>query len=294
MRKPLSTIPFFRRYFFISFGILLMVAGIYYFIVPPGYVIGGVSGVGVLFSELFDVRISTVVAILNVVLLGMGWFFLGFKSFYRSIYGSALFPAYMFLFEEFSPFLPIPEDPLLYIIFGGALLGLGFGIVIKYGGTSGGTDIPIKILHRMAKLPLSISIYVVDGVIILSGVIVFFHDPDRGIAMGLYAVLLMFISGKVGDYVVAGNNTMKAVHIITRDPDTIKERVFESVERGVSLINAEGGYTQQTKTILITVITRDEYYIVRRIIAEVDPEAFVYTTPATEIHGDFVKRSEDE
>ncbi len=283
----MRSISFLERYAYITLGVFIMVAGIYYFIYPPGYVIGGVSGVGILFGEVLGLRVSYVVAILNVVLLLMGWFFLGFKSFTRSIYGSIMFPVFLFLLETFSPFLPIPDDPLLYVIFGGAILGIGFGMVIKYGGTSGGTDIPIKILHRIVKLPLSVSIYIVDGAIVLSGVIVFFHDPNRGIAMGLYAILLMAISGKVADVVVAGASTLKAVHIITSMPDTIKQKIYESVERGVSLVPAKGGYHLEDKTMLISVITRDEYYIIRRIIAQTDPEAFVFATPATEIHGDF-------
>ncbi len=283
----MRNISFLERYAYITLGVFIMVAGIYYFIYPPGYVIGGVSGVGILFGEIIGLRVSYVVAILNVILLLMGWFFLGFKSFTRSIYGSIMFPVFLFLLETFSPFLPIPDDPLLYVIFGGAILGIGFGMVIKYGGTSGGTDIPIKILHRIAKLPLSVSIYIVDGAIVLSGVIVFFNDPNRGIAMGLYAILLMAISGKVADVVVAGASTLKAVHIITSMPDTIKQKIYESVERGVSLVPAKGGYHQENKTMLITVITRDEYYIIRRIIAQTDPEAFVFASPATEIHGDF-------
>ena len=112
--------------------------------------------------------------------------------------------------------------------------------------------------------------------------------------MGLYAVLVMFISGKVSDLVVAGSNTMKSVQIITDHPGDLKDMIFQSVERGVSVIPAEGGYTNQKKTMLITVITRDEYYMIRKIIAKIDPNAFVFTSPATEIHGDFTQYSEDD
>ncbi len=173
MRTTLTKLTYPKRYFFITLGIFLMVAGFYYFVMPTALVIGGVSGVGVLFSELFDIRVSFVVFILNVLLLGLGWVFLGFKSFYRSIYGSIMFPLFLFFFETFSPFLTMPDDFLLYVTFGGFFLGLGFGLVIKYGGTSGGTDIPIKILHRKLKLPLSVSLYLVDGSIILAGVLAF-------------------------------------------------------------------------------------------------------------------------
>ncbi len=292
MRTTLRKMTYPRRYFFITLGIFLMVAGFYYFIMPAALVIGGVSGVGVLFSELFGVRVSLVVFILNILLLGLGWVFLGFKSFYRSIYGSLMFPLFLFLLETFSPFLEMPHDFLIYVTFGGFLLGIGFGLVIKYGGTSGGTDIPIKILHRRLKLPLSVSLYLVDGAIILAGVIAFY--TDRGVSSGLYAVLVMVISGKFADIVVVGSNTLKAVHIITDKPEAIKTLIYDSIHRGVSLVPAEGGYSGAKKTLLISIITRDEYYQIRNILAEADPEAFVFASPATEIQGDFTHHWEDE
>lgn len=287
----LKEFSLFRRYLYISLGITLMVTGFYYFIMPASMVIGGVSGVGVLFSELFDIKVSYVVFVLNVFLLGLGWLMLGRKSFIRSIYGSLLFPAVLFIFETFSPQLEMRDDFLLFVTFGGFLLGLGFGIVIRFGGTSGGTDIPIKILHRLFDLPLSLSIYLVDGVIILSGIIVFYGDS--GVSLGLYAILTTIIAGKVSDFMVAGSNTLKAVHIITDHPENIKQLVYETIERGVSVVPVEGGYTEKEKNMLVSVITRDEYYTIRSIIAKEDPHAFVFASPATEIQGDFSKRWED-
>jgi len=292
MRKTLKKLPFIKRYAYITLGIFLMVAGFYYFIIPPALVIGGVSGVGVLFTGLFGIRVSLVVFILNVVLLGMGLLFLGKRSFYRSVYGSLMFPFFLFILETFSPFLDMPDDFLLYVTFGGFFLGIGFGIVIKNGGTSGGTDIPIKILHRRLRLPLSTSLYLVDGTIILAGVIAFY--AERGLSMGLYAVLVMVISGKFADIMVVGSNTLKAVHIISDHPDTIKTLIYEAIGRGVSLVPAEGGYSGTAKTMLVTVITKDEYYTIRNIIAEADNEAFVFASPATEIQGDFAYHPEDD
>ncbi len=284
-------LTFIQRYFFITAGITLMVMGFYYFIMPAAMVIGGVSGVGVLFSELFDIRVSYVVFVLNVLLLGLGWLMLGRKSFIRSIYGSLLFPGILFLFETFSPTLEMPHDFLLFVTFGGFFLGLGFGIVIRFGGTSGGTDIPIKILHRLLDLPLSLSIYLVDGLIIFSGIVVFYSEA--GVSLGLYAILTTVIAGKVSDVMVAGSNTLKAVHIITDHPEQIKQLIYETVERGVSVVPIEGGYTEVKKHMLVSVITKDEYYALKNIVAKEDPKAFVFASPATEIQGDFTKRWED-
>jgi len=291
-QPPLKQISFKRRYLMITWGIFLMVAGFYYFIIPANLVIGGVSGVGLLLGELLDVSISFVVLILNIILLFVGWAFLGFKSFYRSIYGSLLFPFILFLFEQLSPTFEFLDDFVLVVAFGGLFLGLGFGYVIKYGGTSGGTDIPIKILNKRLKLPLSISMYSIDGIIIASGVLAFYQTS--GVTPGLYAIMTMVVGGKVADWVVLGSNTTKAVHIITDEADKIKDAIYERVYRGVSLVPMKGGYSNIKKQMLITIITKDEYYTVRSIVAEVDPQAFVYASPASEIHGDFSYRTEDD
>ncbi len=280
-----------RRYGMITLGIFLMVAGFYYFIAPYNLVIGGVSGVGLLFNELLGVPMWLVVLVLNAVLLLLGWAALGFASFTRSLYGSLVFPIFLFLLEQFSPLLDLPNDPLIAIAFGGFFMGLGFGYVIRYGGTSGGTDIPIKILNRKLKLPLSVSIYLVDGAIIFSGMIAFY--ADAGIAGGLYAILTVVVAGKVADAVVIGSNALRTVQIVTDKPDAIKSLIYQNIERGVSLVPVKGGYSDHQKTMLVTVITRNEYHIIRNIIAEADPKAFVFATPATEIQGDFDARTED-
>lgn len=291
MNKKLKVISKSERYLMISFGIILMCFGFYYFILPSDLVVGGVTGLGLVINELYGFSISLVVFVLNVVLLLLGLVMLGKRVFLRSIYGSLLFPLVLFIFEMFLPLMDIGDDSLIIVTFGGLFLGIGFGLVIKYGGTSGGTDIPIKILNKKLKIPISLSIYSVDGFIILLGVIVFYSQ--YGIQTGLYALIIMFFSGKVADMVVVGNDTKKAVQIITEKPSEIKEAVYEFLERGVTEVDIHGGYSKIQKVMLITVVTKQEYYFIRNIIARIDENAFVYVTPATEIHGDFEEREND-
>lgn len=270
----------------ISVGIILMVAGYYFFLIPVDLVAGGVTGLALVIHEMTGFTISYFVFIVNMFLLVLGLLVLGKKVFLRSIYGSILFPVVLYVFERFVPLLDMENDFVIATIFGGALLGLGFGYVLKYGGTSGGTDIPIKIMKDKFHIPVSYSLYVVDGTVILLGVLVFYQD--YGIVVGLYAILTMFISGKIADIVVVGSSTKKAVQIITTKKDEIKEAIYATIHRGVTEVEIKGGYTQLEKTMLVTVITKQEYYFIRNIIAQMDPEAFVYVTQATEIQGDFL------
>ncbi len=286
--RRLKVISMYERYIMISIGIIVMSFGFYYFILPSELVVGGVTGFGLVLSTLFNqFPISAFVLVLNVGLLFIGLIFLGKKLFIRSIYGSLLFPLVLFIMETFLPPLDIDNDLFLAVTFGGVLLGAGFGLVIKYGGTSGGTDIPIKILNKK----LSLALYCIDGIIVLLGVIVFYSE--HGINAGLYALITMFIGGKVADMVIVGSNSKKAVQIITDFPTEIKKAIYEFVYRGVTEVKIKGGFSNKDKTMLVTVITKQEYYFIRNIIARIDENAFVYVTPATEIHGDFEERESD-
>lgn len=283
--RPISNL---ERYIWITIGIVLMVSGYYFFLIPVDLVAGGVTGVGMILKALSSRwPISLTVFILNTILLLIGWIVLGKKLLIRSIYGTIAFPAILFIFEQFVPVFNIEEDYFIAVMFGGALLGLGFGYVLKYGGTSGGTDIPVKIFYNIFNIPISFSVYLIDGIIVFFGTIVFYDS--RGVLVGLYAIVAIAISGKVADMVVVGGSSKKALQIITDHPTEIKEAIYESVSRGVTEVPILGGYSQAQKTMLVTVITKREYYLVRRVIARIDEAAFVYVTPATEIHGDFTE-----
>ncbi|MCF7926273.1 MAG: YitT family protein [Candidatus Izimaplasma sp.] len=282
-------ITHFEQYFMISVGIAIMAGGFYFFLIPADLFAGGVTGIGLIVNEISTkISISFVVFALNILLLLLALVTLGLKTVLRSIYGSLLFPLTLFLYETFIPLFDIENDFLIATIFGGSLVGLGFGLVLKYGGTSGGTDIPVKLFNKLFNLPISLSIYLIDGVIVLIGTIVFYQE--HGILTGLYAIIAIYISGKIADSVIVGGDSKKAMQIITDKPNEIKKAIYSSVNRGVTEIDITGGYTNTNRTMLVTVITRREYYTIRNIIARIDEGAFVYVTSATEIHGDFKER----
>ncbi len=289
---PIRKISKWEQYLMITIGITLMASGFYFFLIPLKLVAGGVTGLGIVLEHWFDMKIAVFVYILNALLLLLGWAVLGRKVFLRSIYGSLLFPTVLFLFDKFVPLLDIQNDYLIGTVFGGAMVGIGFGLMLKYGGTSGGTDIPVKILNKKFNVPISTSVYFFDGIIVTIGIIAFYSE--NGLIAGLYALISIFISGKLADMVVVGGNAKKALQIITSNPDEIKQAIYDTVSRGVAVVNIKGGYTGLDKTMLITVITKQEYYYVRNIIASIDDEAFVYVTPATEIHGDFLESESDQ
>jgi uncharacterized membrane-anchored protein YitT (DUF2179 family) len=184
------------------------------------------------------------------------------------------------------------NDLLLLALYGGAFVGLGFGLVCRYGGSTGGSEILIKIVKKYTPLNLSSSLYVVESTIIVAGAITFQGGFSLGVVAALYAVIVVFVSGKVADLIVLGAQSKKAVNIVTEHPKEMKAAIFQTLRRGMTEIPSIGGYTERKKTVLILVIQNTEYHAVRKIIQANDPKAFVFVTPASEIHGEWSSKDE--
>jgi uncharacterized membrane-anchored protein YitT (DUF2179 family) len=284
----------FEQYFFLTMGVLTMAVAYYFFVIPSGLVVGGSTGVAmILHRYLPTIPISFFSLILNSLLLVMAFFLLGKTEFLNSIYGSLLFPLFLAMFEVIVPNPQFgPNDLLLVILYAGMLAGVGFGLVCQYGGSTGGSDILIKIVKRYTPFSLRVSVYLVDGLIILAGALTFPGGINQGMINLLYAIVMVFISGKVSDSMVMGSQSKKAVNVITEKPKEIKAEIFAQLRRGVTEIQSQGGFTETKKTMLIMVILNTEYHMIRRIVATIDPKAFVYVTPASEIQGEWSSKEE--
>ncbi|XMB86967.1 YitT family protein [Mycoplasmatota bacterium WC44] len=273
----------FVEYFMITIGVLSMSFGFHFFNAPYNLVIGGVAGIGVVLKDLFGVEPSMVILILNVFFLIMGLIAFGKNFLLKTMYGSLLFPGGVYLFEKLDDVYnlsPVTDDVILAVIFAALFIGLGLGIVLRYGGTTGGIDIPQKIFHQYFKVPFSYSMYLIDGVIIIFGALVF------GIEIGLYSVLALLLIGKFVDLVLVGGKNRKSVYIITSSPDEIKNEIFNKIERGVTEVPIVGGYSKDDKTMLLCVVENREYYSIMSIVNSVDKNAFVFVNNSSEVLGE--------
>jgi uncharacterized membrane-anchored protein YitT (DUF2179 family) len=286
----------FETYFSLALGIFVMAVAYYFFVIPSGLVTGGSTGLAIIMTRFFEtVPLSLFSLAFNTVFMALALVFLGKKEFLNTVFGSLLFPGFLALFEWVIPdpsSLYGENDLLLVALYAGMLVGAGFGIVCKYGGSTGGTDIAIKIVKKYTPLSLASAVYAVEAAIILAGALTYPGDLKDGILTGLYAIVVVFISGKVSDSIVIGSQSKKAVNIITDKPKDIKNAVYATLRRGMTEIPSQGGYTESKKTLLIIVIQNAEYHIVRNIIVNTDPKAFVFVTPASEIHGEWSSKEE--
>lgn len=283
----------FETFLNLTLGVFLMACAYYFFVIPSGLVTGGSTGLSIIMTRYIPLPISVFSLTFNTIFLILGWIFLGKKALIKTAYGSLLFSALLAVLEVVSPDPVFAErDLLLVTLFAGGLAGLGFGIVTKYGGSTGGTDIAIQIVKKYTRLNIAACVYCVETPIIIAGALTFPGGFRNGVIMALYAIVVIFITGKVSDSYLIGSQSKRAVNIVTEHPKEIKAVLFASLRRGVTEIPTTGGFTGNPKTLLVMVILNTEYHLVTQIIAQTDPKAFVYVTPASEIRGEWSSKEE--
>ena len=271
-----------KEWLYINLGILLMALAYSFFLEPKNIVIGGVSGLAIIFKHLWNLDPAFVILVLNVALLLIGLFILGKDFFIKTIYGSLIFPLFVKLLSLLAQAINFKlDDFFLIVAFSSILSGVGLGLVIKHGGTTGGTEIPQKILFKLFHMPFSVSLYILDGLVIAAGYIVY-----RNIEVILYALIYLAIVGLVIDAIIFSGFNKRAVYIISKKHDQIKERLLYDFDRGVTGIKVTGEYTNQEQKMLLCVLSSAEYYKLRTIIEEIDPNAFYFAVRASEVRGE--------
>lgn len=271
-----------KEWLYINLGILLMALAYSFFLEPKNIVMGGVSGLAIIFKHLWNLDPAFVILVLNVALLLIGLFILGKDFFIKTIYGSLIFPLFVKLLSLLAQAINFKlDDFFLIVAFSSILSGVGLGLVIKHGGTTGGTEIPQKILFKLFHMPFSVSLYILDGLVIAAAYIVY-----RNIEVILYALIYLAIVGLVMDAIIFSGFNKRAVYIISKKHDQIKERLLHDFDRGVTGIKVTGEYTNQEQKMLLCVLSSAEYYKLRTIIEEIDPNAFYFAVRASEVRGE--------
>jgi uncharacterized membrane-anchored protein YitT (DUF2179 family) len=273
----------FLEWVYITFGVMIASFSVSFFLDPINLVIGGVTGLGVIFKELLNQDTSFYIFVINMILLFVGLIFLGKSFFIKTAYGSILFPVFVKLFNVIyhALFTEPLQDLLLVVLFSSLLMGIGLGIVIKYGGTTGGSEIPQNILLKYFHIPYSVSLYLIDGLVILAGYFVF-----KDITLVLYGLVYIYLSGLVIDRVVFSGFNKRAVYIISSESEKIKERILVDLGRGVTEIKVVGAFSNTERNKLVCVLSSFEYYKLKKIIEEYDPHAFFYAVRADEVSGE--------
>ncbi len=243
-------------------------------------------GVSIFLQDLIPISLFMYIA--NTILLIIGLFFLGKVFFFKTIYATILSPTIIFLFEKTiaSDFLVkhLTEAPLMISsLFGGVFIGIGVGIVFRSNATTGGIDIVQNIMNKYLHIPFSTAIYLTDGVIILIAMLINFE-------LGLYAVGAMIISAILVDRLSIEGKSGYTAFIITDQSIQLIEEIYLKLERGVTIIEALGGFSKLKKQMIICTVDRRQLYLFKRIIKSVDPKAFTFVTRTKEALGEGFSR----
>ena len=281
-----------RDYLFIVVGALILAAGFVFFISPHKIVPGGVYGIAIVVHYLTQgvfsfwpegIPIGLFGLVLNIPLTYAGIKILGPRFGAKTVLGFVLTSVFMDGITYLRPNgdLPLVDDVLLSCVFGGVLLGFGLGLIFKSRATSGGSDIVAMIIAKYTNIQLGQLLIYVDSAIVLLGLVAF-HDWK----IPLYSWLVIYVTGRAIDLTLEGGNYHKALFIISKEHEKIKQKILVDLERGGTYFNGRGMYTNEEKQIIYTVVSRREVAILEQYIHSIDPDAFITVMDTREILGE--------
>lgn len=278
--------PIFLDYFLILIGATIQAVALRLFLVPADLASGGVSGIAQLVNHYTRWPIGLMVFLGNVPLFLLGWRFLGGRRFaLRSAGAVAVYSLVIDLIPRWHllPIAGITDDIFLNSLYGAVVSGVGYGLVYRARGTSGGSDIIARILNHFRAIPMTQSYLIVDSAVVLAAGFVFGWKP------ALYAIVSLYVSGLVSETILEGSGTVRTALIVTGEAKTISERVLAEMERGVTFLQGVGAYTGNERPVIYCVITRSEVAQLKAIVREVDPDAFIVIGQAHEALGEGFK-----
>ncbi|GHU91428.1 membrane protein [Clostridia bacterium] len=264
----------------ISAGSAVMAAGIALFLDPHHILPGGLTGVGMILTRVFpNLPLGMTVLALNIPLFVFGWRMLGGGFLTRTIIGTVVSSVFIDVFAM----LPAPECGTLAAgVFGGVLMGIGLGLVFGNGGTTGGTDMLARMMKfKFPSTQMGALVMAVDGVVVLAAVFVF-----GSLDLAFYAVASIFVSAKVMDMLLYGVNAQWSVMIVTERHEEISREIHTRLDRGTTLLAAEGGFTGQTRRVILCAVRRQQLTSLKGLVKDIDPDAFVIVNNAYDVLGE--------
>jgi uncharacterized membrane-anchored protein YitT (DUF2179 family) len=249
------------------------------FLIPNKVAAGGVSGMATVLHYLLGLPVGLTMLALNIPLFLASIKVLGAKFGLKTLYGAAILSVVIDLTAPFTPVLT--HDLLLSSLYGGALSGIGMGLVFRFGGTTAGTDLAAAIINKLTRISVGQSLLMVDFFVIATAGIAF-----ASAELSLYALLSLFLTSHIIDLVQEGPSTAKAFFIMSAKTEQVAQRIIEDMERGVTFFQGRGGYTGQQQEVLFCVVGTREVSRLKDLIYSVDPRAFVIVADTHEVLGE--------
>lgn len=268
------------------FSLLTVVAGNYLyaltvklFLLPAGLVTGGTTGIALIINHYWGIPISGFVLVFNILMLIAGWLILGKGFALTTIASTFLYPLFLELNDLLLGNLVLTTDALLCTVFSGLGIGIALGMVIRAGASTGGMDIPPLVLQKFFRIPVSVSLYIFDIIILLLQAMI---RPAECI---LYGILLIIIYTVMLDKMLLIGSTRTELKLISNKPKELCDAIQTQIDRGVTFLHGEGGYLHNETEILLTVISNRQLIRVEKLVHKIDPACFMIVSRVSEVKG---------
>jgi uncharacterized membrane-anchored protein YitT (DUF2179 family) len=276
----------FSQLWFINYGLIIvgsiiLALGFSLFIIPHHLVPGGVFGLSIVINHLIGLPVGLISLVINIPLVLFGFRILGTKVGIKTIVAMVIMSVCIDLVTHFRGDHIISDDLLVSAIFGGAFIGIGIALVIRAEATTGGTDLMAQIIAALTKRPIGQLFLLIDGLIVLSGIVVF-----KEINLAPYAVIAIFANSRTVDALLNGKEMRKAVFIISEKHEEVRRFILSDLDRGGTYLDSRGLYfPQQSRNVIFSVLNRKELARLQNRMKSLDPSAFLTVFNAQEIFG---------
>ena len=280
-KLPLLTKANVKTFLLVNLGVLLLTCGVYFFKLPNHFSTGGVSGLAILLGSVVPVSTATLMAVINIALLVLGYLFLGREFGFWTTYCSLMYSAETWLLEELFPMTaPFTDQPLLELCFAMMLPAVGSALLFNYNASSGGTDIIAMILKKYTTISdVGKGLFLSDSVIALASFFFF------GAETGLFSMLGLFLKSFVVDSVIESINLCKFFSIVTSKPQEICDYIIHELHHSSTVVDGQGAFSHQDKKVVLTAVRRGEAVRLRQKCKQIDPHSFMFITNTSEIIG---------
>jgi uncharacterized membrane-anchored protein YitT (DUF2179 family) len=270
------------EYVMITIGLILVAAGVYFFLIPNDLAAGGVTGLAMVINHYFPVlNVGAIMLVLNVILFIIGFIFIGSGFGLKTIYSSLMLSFIISMMEVLFPLEgPITQDIFINLIFGILVGAIGMAIVFNQNASTGGTDIIAKIFNKYMHLDIGKGLLLADLLVTLLAIAAF------GATVGMYSLLGVILNGFIVDSAIQGFNVIKKVEIVSSKGKEIKEFIIKELDRSATLYDAKGAYSLQNKEVITTVLGKREVIRLKNYIKGIDSKAFIITYNVHETLGE--------
>ncbi|MGM8213960.1 YitT family protein [Bacillaceae bacterium W0354] len=242
---------------------------------------GGFTGITLLLYFMFSWDPGVMNLILNIPVFFVGWKLLGKTTFVYTLIGTVAVSIYLWVFQLYPFDFSLQNDMTLAALFAGMFIGVGLGIIFRYGGTTGGVDIIARLVHKYVGWSMGRTMFLFDAVVIVSSILLYLSKIE-----GMYTLVAVFIGARVIDFIQEGAYAARGAMIISENSKQLSRKIIEDMDRGVTVLNGSGSYTGERRDVLYCVVGRNEIVKLKSIINDIDPHAFVSVMSVHDVLGE--------